>query len=430
MTKSGFTPEERPTVLIVDDSKVVRQYVEELLVKEGYDVSTAVDGFSGLESINRNAPDVILLDVEMPGMSGIEVLDVLSSEQQLSSIILFTTQSSLESRVKGLNMGADDYVVKPFEESELLARVRAGWRTAQLKKELASARNHALDTLQSLREAQRRLIEEQKLAAVTRLAAGIGHQISNPLGFVQSNLQALTVYARKLAEGSNRMLKMADLLCDTDAGMQDEAAEMFDWMNKVKLANINRDIEPLIDATSEGVERIASIVNSLQVLDRADAFIRTEMEDLGEVVSSFLSNHSTRLPPGVSLVGDVGRLKTNARCNRGLLDIALNNILQNALDAVGGHGEIQIRLLDNGSWACVQVLDSGGGISAENLDKVFEAFFSTRSNLRKVGLGLTVAQCLVHAHGGRIEISSKLGNGTNVMIMLPLEQSDLLSSAK
>jgi DNA-binding response OmpR family regulator len=280
MSKCEFSPGEKPTVLVVDDSKVVRQYVEALLVREGYCVATAPDGFAGLECIYRNVPDVILLDVEMPGMSGIDVLELLKTEQQLSSIILFTTQSSMENRVQGLNMGADDYITKPFAESELLARVRAGSRTALLKKELAYARNHAQDAMNKSHEAQRWMIEEQNHAAVERLAADIAHQINNPLGFIQGNLHTLSVYARTLADGSDRMLKMAELLLGADKGVQDEAIEILAWMKKVKLVNIRQDIEPIIAETYGGVEYIASIVNSLRFLDRANTFVKTELEDL------------------------------------------------------------------------------------------------------------------------------------------------------
>jgi signal transduction histidine kinase len=291
----------------------------------------------------------------------------------------------------------------------------------------AYAWNLALDALDRLHEDQGRMIEEQKLVAVARLAA---HEINNPLGFIQSNLHTLSIYARILADGSDRMLKMAVLLLDADAGVRDEAAEIVDWMKKVKLARIRQDIEPLIAETSEGIGRIASIVNSLRVLDQANRCIKKELEDLGEVVSSSLFPCRLKLPPEVSLLTDCDGSPTNTFCNRGQLNIALDNILQNALDAVGENGEIQVRLFKNESWACVQVIDSGDGIPTENLGKVFDPFFTTRTNPGKVGLGLTVAQCLVHAHGGRIEISSALGQGSNVMIILPLELNDLSWSAR
>jgi two-component system, NtrC family, sensor kinase len=421
MAGCEFLSGEKPTVLIVDDSKAVRIYVEEILGKQGYSVSTACDGFSGLECINRDHPDVILLDVEMPGISGLEVLDVLSAEQQLSSIILFTTRSSLENRVQGLNMGADDYIAKPFEESELLARVRAGLRTARLKKELASARNRAEDALDRLNAAQKRIITEQKLIAVAGLAAGVAHQINNHMGFIESNLDTLLVYLRKMVEGSDLMLKTAVLLREAESGFQNEIDEMLEWMMNARLDNIKGDIEPLIAETCEGGERIASVVSSLQLLDQADALQYSELEDLGKVVSSVVSTCRTGLPPDVSLRAEVGGLRTNTPCNRALVSIAMQNIFQNAVDAVADKGEIRVRLLDNGPWACVQVIDSGEGISAGNLCRVFEPFFTTRRDPRKLGLGLTVAQSLVHAHGGSIEISSEPGRGTDVMIMLPVQ---------
>jgi two-component system NtrC family sensor kinase len=283
----------------------------------------------------------------------------------------------------------------------------------------------ALDALDKLHEAQSRIIEKQKLAAVARLAAGVAHEINNPLGFIQSNLHTLSLYARILADGSDRMLKMAVLLLDADAGLQDEAVEIVDWMKKVKVARIRQDIEPLIAETREGIGRIASIVNSLRVLDQANTSIKKEPEDLGVVVSASLFSCRLKLPPDVSLLTDCDGPQIITFCNRGQLNIALDNILQNALDAVGESGEIQVRLFKNESWACVQVIDSGDGISTENLGKVFDPFFTSRTNPWKVGLGLTVAQSLVHAHGGRIEISSEPGKGANVMVMLPLELNDL-----
>jgi two-component system NtrC family sensor kinase len=294
----------------------------------------------------------------------------------------------------------------------------------------AHAWNSALDALDKMHEAQSRIIEEQKLAAVARLAAGVAHEINNPLGFIQSNLHTLSVYARILADGSDRMLKMAVLLLDADAGVRNEAAEIVDWMKKVKLTRIRQDIEPLIAETCEGIGRIASIVNSLRVLDQANRCIKKELEDLGEVVTSSVFPCRLKLPPEVSLLTDCDGSPINTFCNRGQLNIALDNILQNALDAVGENGEIQVRLFKNESWACVQVMDSGDGISTENLGKVFDPFFTSRTNPGKVGLGLTVAQSLVHAHGGRIEISSALGQGSKVMIMLPLELNDLSWSAR
>ena len=419
------SPEEVPSVLIIDDSKSVRNYVEEILAKDGFCVSTATDGFSGLESINNHNPDVVLLDVEMPGMSGIEVLNILRPEQPLFSIILFTTRSSLENRVQGLNSGADDYIIKPFEEGELLARVRAGLRTALLKKELASERNRAQDALDKLHVAQNRIIAEKKLVAVAGLAAGVAHHINNPLGFIQSNLHTLLVYLRKMIEGADRMLKMSVLLQEVECGFQSEIDDFLEWMMEAKLDYIRQDIEPLIAETREGGERIASIVRALQVFDQADSFQRSETADLHNVVSSFVSSCRMRLPPGISLLTDIGSLPANAYCNRSLLNMALDNILQNAVDAVGVTGEIRILLLSNGQWACVQVVDSGEGISDENLDKVFNPFFTTRTDFKKIGLGLTIAQSLVHTHGGRIEISSSPGHGTNVMIMLPLEMHRL-----
>lgn len=280
MGKCEFSPGEKPSVLVVDASKAIRRYLEELLAREGYCVATATDGFAGLECIYRNVPDVVLLDVEMPGMSDIDLQELLKTEQQLSSVILFTTKLSLGKRLQVMNIGAGDYITKPFAESELLARVRSSWRTALLKKELACARNHTQVALNRLRDAQRRTVEEQKLVAIAGLAVDVAHQINNPLGIIQGNLHNLLAYARILADGSDRMLRMADLLLDVDKGVQDEVIEILDWMKKVKLASIRQDMEPIITETCGYVEYITSIVNSLRFLDRTNTLVKTDLKDL------------------------------------------------------------------------------------------------------------------------------------------------------
>src|SRR5664279_5248503 len=126
-------PQKDAQVLIIDDSRSIQHFVGELLHEAGYAVSSAYDGDRGLELIGSSEPDIVLLDVEMPGMSGLQVLDQLAGKKPFFSIIMFSTRSSLEQIVEGLTNGADDYIVKPFRPDELLARVAAARRTVALK---------------------------------------------------------------------------------------------------------------------------------------------------------------------------------------------------------------------------------------------------------------------------------------------------------
>lgn len=156
------TTNKMPLVLIVDDSRAVRTFVRELLEKDGYAVIEANDGISGLEVIESRRPDVVLLDIEMPNKNGLEVLDELDATNRLFSVILFTTLSSLDAIVDGLKRGADDYIVKPFKETEFLARMTAATRIAHTKRLLFEARVNAEHTVEQLRHMQSTL-SNQKL---------------------------------------------------------------------------------------------------------------------------------------------------------------------------------------------------------------------------------------------------------------------------
>ncbi|HML78684.1 HD domain-containing phosphohydrolase [Geobacter sulfurreducens] len=151
-----------PLVLIVDDSRAVRAFVRELLEQVGYAVIEANDGIAGLEAIATRKPDVVLLDIEMPNKTGLEVLDELDVANRLFSIILFTTLSSLDAIVDGLERGADDYIVKPFKKAEFMARLTAAIRIAHNKKLLFEAQMTAERTIEQMRRMQS-ILSDQKL---------------------------------------------------------------------------------------------------------------------------------------------------------------------------------------------------------------------------------------------------------------------------
>jgi CheY-like chemotaxis protein len=251
---------EGPTVLVVADTEAVRRSVPELLVKEGYSVTTASDGFAGVECLCRNVPDVILIDFEMPVMRGLEVFQALSTEQQLSSIILAITQPPIENQDQSLNAWADDYLVKPFAANELIARVRAGLRTALLKKKLAAARNLAPDAVNRPPEDPRGINEEQRPGV--RQDAGVTHRIYDQLKFIQSKLPTLRVYARVIGDGSDHLLKLARLVLGTDKDVQVEANEILAWMQKMKLANSRQEIEAAVAEICESIGCISAIVKT------------------------------------------------------------------------------------------------------------------------------------------------------------------------
>jgi putative two-component system response regulator len=161
-------PNKTPLVLIVDDSRAVRTFVRGLLEHAGYAVIEANDGVAGLEVIKSGSPDVVLLDIEMPNKTGLEVLDELDDANRLFSVILFTTLSSLDAIVDGLERGADDYIVKPFIEAEFLARMTAATRIAKTKRLLFEAQAAAECTVEKLRQMQTILSDQKEIEQKVR----------------------------------------------------------------------------------------------------------------------------------------------------------------------------------------------------------------------------------------------------------------------
>lgn len=204
----GNMSQSMPLVLIVDDSRSIRIFVRRMLERAGYAVIEAVDGYSGLEAIGSQAPDVVLLDVEMPNKNGFEVLAELDATSRLFSVILFTSLSSVDAIVSGLEQGADDYIVKPFKEIELLARITAAMRTSQSKRSLAEARTAAERNAEELRRMQSQLsyqkLEEQKVREISEAQAATIFAMAKLAEYrdcdTGAHLEHVRRYCRLLAE--------------------------------------------------------------------------------------------------------------------------------------------------------------------------------------------------------------------------------------
>lgn len=274
----------KPGVLIVDDSRSIQKYVTKLLEDAGFRIFSATDGRMGMQCIESQNPDVVLLDIEMPVMNGLEVLDELEHHKRLYSIVLFTRLSDIKNRITGLEKGADDYIAKPIQPDELIAKVRAAARTAGLKRELAETKKTAEDALDKFHKTQNELIEEQQISALVKIASEMAHEINNPLGYIQGNVITLKRYSDILAEGTKRLMDLSNKFKEKDTGPEQAADEILKWLKKSKIESICRDIQPLISETLEGVERISSILKYLLMKDQAvlNNMIITETERAGK----------------------------------------------------------------------------------------------------------------------------------------------------
>lgn len=402
-------------ILVVDDSKSFRQYTMDVLDKAGFETLGASDGQSGLRCVEKYKPDVVLLDVVMPGMSGIDVLHSLRQKNMLLPILLFTTQSATKDMVAELNSGANDYIIKPFKNEELVARTKSAVRRVVLEKKLAEARDEAESNLRTLRQTQTEVIQHGRLVGIAKLAAYISHEISNPLAFVGSNIKMLQSYSRNLLEGINRLEQLSGIIIDKPSDAVRVAREALRWISDEETEEIIEDFEDLINETIEGTDRMASTIQVLRSMDRVNSD-QQDLVNMNKIVSGVIQLVSSAFQH-VNLSFNEGRAP-GVYCNPAQLKIALLNILDNAMEAVKEGGKVSLSTYAEDGWGCIEVRNTGCGIPKSCLEHVFDPFFTTKDIEKVTGLGLTISNAIMRSYGGSVQIKSSNQAGTTVVLRL------------
>jgi len=412
-----------PRVLIIDDSKSLRQYVEDLLSAAGYQVFSAPDGKTGLELIKNTQPDVVLLDIEMPVMDGREVLAALNPEGRLLSVVVLTSLSAMGDCLSVFGIGADDYMEKPFNDDELLARVRAAARTAQLKKDLAVSRDQALDLLFKYESAEKKLAEERELTAISKLISGIADKMNSPLGFVRSNVGTMMRYGDTMMELCERIKAFHARKTWTAETISQALKDEVKWLKQSKIDNIRQYLSPLAKETVQGIDSIAAIVRTLTQIDIASGHSAKRPENMISLINIIADQIRKRIP-GIALSIEAEEESFVVECDKVRISAAIENIIENAIESVNGTGWILIKLYNDKNSVIIDISDTGVGIPQKSLNTVFDPFSSGNARKGKVGLGLTVAKYLINAHKGSIEITSDEGKGTRVRVELPMSAAE------
>ncbi|NET24845.1 sensor histidine kinase [Okeania sp. SIO1I7] len=420
----------KPFILIVDDSPTHLSVLSKTLKNAGYKVRMAVDGEDALAQVQRHHPDLILLDIEMPKIDGFETCVRLQANQATKGIpiIFMTAIADTENKVKGLSLGAVDYITKPFEEAEVLARVQVHWRLKRLTDTLEQQVN---ERTQALQEAQVQLVQQEKLSALGQLVAGVAHEINNPVGCIVGNISVAQDYI-------NDLLSIIDLYHEK---FPQPGAEIEEALEASDLDYVREDLPKLVSSMKDAGDRIKSISKSLSSFSRADSDTKKPF-NLHEGIDSTILILRHRLKANenrsaIEVVTDYGKIP-EISCFPGQLNQVFMNILANAIDALD-ESELRIdtenqavphritiktQLIDK--WVQIAIADNGKGISEEVKAKIFDHLFTTKAIGKGTGLGLAIArQIVVEKHGGIIQVNSELGEGTEFIITLPLSSSFL-----
>ena len=265
----------------------------------------------------------------------------------------------------------------------------------------------------NLKAAQSQMLQKEKMASIGLLAAGVAHEINNPLGFISSNLVTLGKFTERLVgfiNAQSEILKSPDLA--------EKSAELEEQRHKIKLDYIINDVTPLLEESLDGVERVKKIVQNLKSFSRVDDTERTRV-DLNECLDSTINIAWNEIKYVATLKKEYGEIPP-LLCYPQQLNQVFMNLLVNAAHAIESHGEIIVRTWGDEDHAWVAISDTGTGIPEEIKARIFEPFFTTKEVGKGTGLGLSISYDIVKKHGGEILMKSEGGKGTTFTLKLPM----------
>ncbi len=283
--------------------------------------------------------------------------------------------------------------------------------------ELERERSEQRHLIRKLEEAHNQVLQSEKLASIGQLAAGVAHEINNPVGFVNSNLGALENYV-------NELLRVIDAYAAIESELQarpDLLAPLAETKRKADLEFLREDIGQLIRESKDGLDRVKRIVQDLKDFSRVGES-QWQWVDLHKCLDSTLNVVWNEIKYKAEVVKDYGALP-EIECLPSQLNQVFMNLLVNAAQAIAERGTITIATRTDGEEVEVSIADTGNGIAEENLTRIFDPFFTTKPVGKGTGLGLSVSYSIVARHHGRIEVESTLGQGTLFRVCLPKSQT-------
>ena len=548
-------PLQGSTILIIDDTPANVGLLVDYLEDNGFRVVVAQDGVEGIKRAEFAQPDLILLDIMMPGMDGFETCRRLKAAEKTADIpvIFMTALTESGEKVNAFGVGAVDYVTKPFHIEEVLARVKTHLalramhnqleqQNRRLQQEIAirlqtesalrltqfsvdhaaypilwltpeggfsyaneaalqlvrytrdellalhmydlevgvtpevwshhweyikGRRSYAMetrvrakggmvlpleatvnyldfggkeyaiayvrdiserkraeqslnesyaklkDTNRKLEEMYQQLLQSEKLASIGQLAAGVAHEVNNPIAFVNANLSTLQDYIAGLMQMIAMHERAEALLTD----QPDMLAQLARLRKSINLDHVRDDIKSLLDESMDGVQRVRRIVQDLRDFSRVGEAERQKF-DLHTGLDSTLNIMRSEIKRKAEVIKEYGDLPEIEGVPAQLNQVFLN-LLINACQAIERDGRITIRTGHDAEWVWVEVEDNGGGIPADNMTRIFEPFFTTKPVGTGTGLGLSLSYGIVTKHGGKIEVSSQIGIGSTFRVWLP-----------
>ena len=357
-----------PKVLVIDDEEIARISCQRVLKREGIRVTLAGSGREGLETLMREPHDLVLVDLKMPEMDGVEVARRIQHYDQNVVVIIITGYATIESAVAVMKEGAYDYLPKPFTPDELLIVVRRGLEKRRLDQES-------------------RALREEKEAMERNFITMVTHQLRSPLAAIFQYIEVLlSDIGGELSEVQREMLERARIRLE---GLLQLINDWLD-MSRIQTGEILHRLQPInlsacVDAALAGVE-LAAKEKNVQII--------------------------TNIPQ------DLPQVHADTDTFREVL----SNVISNAIKYNRVDGSVTISAREEPEWIVLEVTDTGPGIDEKEIPFIFDQFYRSKAKeIRKLegtGLGLAIAYKIVRAHGGKIEVRSRVGEGSTFSIFI------------
>jgi signal transduction histidine kinase len=361
--------ENNSKILIIDDEDIVLDSCIQILKNRNYKIATAKNGTEGLELLKKFQPDLVFVDLKMPGISGFEVLDRIQKSDPTIVTIVITGFATVDSAVEAMKKGTYDFLPKPFTPDELRLIAQRGLERREL----------VLETIRLRREKE--MLREH-------FAAVVSHELKSPLGALQQNLYVLS----------------------------DDLSEMLSEKQKNKLSRLKIRIDDLIKLVNTWLRAISVDVSMIRENFEPIA-INTVIEKAIENVQS----HAIRKAIDIDL--SIAEKVNYVYGDEGTLVEAVVNILSNAVKYSRLESKVFINVMEQGDHVNISVTDNGVGIDPEDMPNLFEAFYVGKSKIegeRRSGVGLAITHRIIEAHDGLISVESDLGKGSIFSIQLPV----------
>ncbi len=388
------TSDSKGSVLIIDDEKVILDLTSIVLVNRGYTVFTASDAMMGMKELEEHHPQLVLLDYMMPVMDGLTALKEIRQRFPDTYVIMFTGKGNEEIAVELMKAGASDYILKPFNNQDLVERIESVLRIRKVElrnRELMEERERLLSEIaewnrqleervmeksEALQRAQAEIVQSEKLASLGYLSAGMAHEIRNPLN-------SINLFAQLLKSG-----------CDDH--------EKLDFIDKIL----------------KEVERVDEIMRKLLDASKRPRFQLREVR-LDRVIDATLEvfRPQTELY-SIEVVKDFRNIPPSFQADQSEIEQIFTNLFLNAIHEMQQGGTLTVLLDHDDRAVTLRISDTGKGMPPENVQKIFDPFFTTKSS--GSGLGLAVVLRIVKTYHGKIAVEKSDETGTTFVITLPL----------